>query len=306
MILHPPAPDLPNAWAGLSFAQLIKDVDDRLQAVGIEEAELDSRQLLSAVFGDDVWQKIAEPKAHPAPGQLPKLAVLVQRRLGREPLSHILGSKGFWSLDLEVSADVLTPRADTEALIESALHLTHDQQTGTVLDLGTGSGAVLLAFLSERPGWTGTGIDISNHALAMATRNAAASDLENRTKFSSSDWADLPDANYDLILSNPPYIAQNELTELEPEVRLFEPTIALNGGPDGLDAYRFLSKNVSRWLRQDGHFAFEIGHRQASAVTHLLAAQGQFTKLTGSKDLAGRDRVVCGQMATKTQGKGKH
>ncbi|PHR58301.1 MAG: protein-(glutamine-N5) methyltransferase, release factor-specific, partial [Robiginitomaculum sp.] len=198
-----------------------------------------------------------------------------------------------------------TPRADTETLVETALRLSHNQPTGTVLDLGTGSGAVLLAFLSERPGWTGTGIDVSKNALAVAIRNAAVCDLEARTRFTGKNWTNLPDASYDLVLSNPPYIAHDELAQLEPEVQMFEPQIALDGGPDGLDAYRFLSQNLPRWMSDAGQFAFEIGYQQARPVTDLLAAQGYFAELASAKDLAGRDRVVYGQMATKPQDKTK-
>ncbi|MCF6292397.1 MAG: peptide chain release factor N(5)-glutamine methyltransferase [Robiginitomaculum sp.] len=292
------ASDLAGQWQGLSFAKLSQNLQQHLTLAGIDDVGTEARYLLAAVFGQDVWQAVADPTQFAQSKPLQKLAILAARRLSREPLSHILGEKGFWTLDLKVNSDVLTPRADTEKLVEMALEMSKDQTSGTIIDLGTGSGAVLLAFLSERPNWTGTGIDISAQALDVAKHNAKTCDLADRTGFICSNWNDLPDSAYDMLVSNPPYIASDELAALEPEVVKFEPNIALDGGIDGLDAYRCLAAKMPSLLKPQAGFALEIGHTQAKQVTEILHSQSHFTDLELHQDLAGRDRVVSGLRRT--------
>ncbi len=286
--------DLLRAWAGLNFAGISRQIIKLLDGAGIDDANMETRLLLAAVFGQDVWQKVADPALFPDPQKLKQLEKLVQRRNQREPLPHILGQKGFWTLDLTVNRHVLTPRADSESLVELALYQTKDHIAGQVLDLGTGSGALLLAFLSERPGWQGTGVDISADAVKIAKHNAKKCQLSDRIEFIGCDWRELPTAKYDLVLSNPPYIASAELAGLDPEVVQFEPNIALDGGADGLDAYRVLAKNLKRWLRPGGVFVLEIGQTQSEAVTALLAAEDCYTNLQTVQDLGRRDRVIAG------------
>ena len=164
-----------------------------------------------------------------------------------------------------------------------------------LVDLGTGSGAILLALLSERPGWRGLGIDLSTAALAVARDNAGRTGLANRARFAAASWsATLPDSAFDVVVSNPPYIAADVLAGLDPEVRDHEPRMALDGGADGLDAYRILTADLVRILKPGGLFAFEIGHDQALAVSALARAAG-LTAVAVLPDLAGRDRVVLGQ-----------
>jgi release factor glutamine methyltransferase len=288
---------LPNAllakWSGLTFADLSRTLTKQLLEAGIFEADTDSQLLLAHVFGEDVWQKIIDPMEKPSADGLPKLAALTRRRLGGEPVSQILGEKGFWTLDLKVSRDVLTPRADTETLIEVALAQTKDQPTGMVLDLGTGSGAIVLAFLSERPHWRGIAIDQSGKALQIAQQNAQSCNLAERCEFVHGDWIDLVCPPADLVLSNPPYIASEELAELD--VARYEPALALDGGEDGLDAYRVLARNLHNWLKPGANFAFEIGHTQAADVSRILSRQNLYTQIQTAKDLASRDRVVFGK-----------
>ena len=288
------AADLTDEWEGLSFAKLSRNLQQHLTLAGIDDVGTETRYLLAAVFGEDVWQKIANPTQFPQNKRLEELSQLVARRLSREPLSHILGEKGFWTLDLKVNSNVLTPRADTEKLVETALEMTKNQAAGAIIDLGTGSGAVLLAFLSERPNWTGIGVDISAQALEVATHNAKTCDLTDRTSFICSNWNDLPALAYDMLVSNPPYIASDELAALEPEVVQFEPSVALDGGKDGLDAYRCLVAIMQNWLKPQAGFALEIGHTQAKHVTEILRNQSHFADLKIHQDLAGRDRVVSG------------
>ncbi len=286
--------DLLRSWAGLNFAGLSRQIIRLLDGAGIDDANMETRLLLAAVFGQDVWQKVADPELFPDLQKLKQLEKLVQRRRQREPLSQILGEKGFWTLDLMVNHHVLTPRADSESLVELALSQTKDHVAGQVLDLGTGSGALLLAFLSERPGWQGTGVDISADAVKIAKHNAKKCQLSDRIEFIGCDWRELPTAKYDLVLSNPPYIASAELAGLDPEVVQFEPNIALDGGADGLGAYRVLSGLLSKWLRPGGRFVLEIGHKQAQAVSKLLAGIGSFSEIQTHQDLGGRDRIIAG------------
>ena len=192
-----------------------------------------------------------------------------------------------------MTPDVLTPRADTEALVEAVLSRCK-QQEARILDLGTGSGAILLALLSERPGWSGLGVDLSEAALAVARGNADRAGLANRVAFASGRWsAGLDTDAFDIVVSNPPYIVSDVLAGLEPEVRDHEPALALDGGADGLDAYREILGDVARILKPGGLLGLEIGYDQGASVTALARETG-LTDVTRVRDLAGQDRVVIG------------
>lgn len=213
--------------------------------------------------------------------------LMVKRRALGEPVAHITGSREFWSLDLIVTPDVLIPRPDSETLIEVALRLAA-HPPAHILDLGTGSGALLLAALSEWPEATGIGIDASAAALAVAQRNAVRTGLSNRAMFRAGNWGQGLDERFDLILSNPPYIAETE--PLSDEVRIHEPATALFAGHDGLDDYRRILPQLSRLLQPGGLAVVEIGHRQGDALLDLAATHGLHASV--HPDLAGRDRAV--------------
>jgi release factor glutamine methyltransferase len=216
----------------------------------------------------------------------------VERRLRREPVSRILGRKGFWKIMLNVTPDVLSPRPDTETLLDVALLAFEPAQGFNVIDLGTGSGAILLAILTERPGAHGVGTDISFEALAVARDNAASLDLDGRATFLRTEWATgFGDDSFDLVVSNPPYIPSDDIPGLDPEVRDHDPVLALDGGPDGLQAYRDLAPEIARILKPGGTFAVEIGWDQGPQVRALFEAAG-FTDVKVVKDLGDRDRVV--------------
>jgi release factor glutamine methyltransferase len=233
---------------------------------------------------------------------LARLDADLARREAREPVSHILGSKGFWKIMLKVTPDVLTPRPDSETILDAVLPRFGESDAFHMLDLGVGSGALLLAILAERPSASGLGVDVSAAALAVARDNAAELGLASRAAFAHGDWTEgLPDHAFDLVVANPPYIATNDIAGLEPEVRDHEPRLALDGGADGLSAYRRLAPEILRVLRADGVFAVEIGAGQARAVESLFAAAGA-TDLRTVADLAGRERVVAG--VKKALGKG--
>jgi release factor glutamine methyltransferase len=267
---------------------------DRLKAAGLDQPVLDSRLLVEAAAGASRADILTDPYRPLEPGQVRRLDELVERRARREPISHILGRQGFWSIMLKVTPDVLTPRPDTELIVSIALKSFDETDRFAVLDLGVGSGAILLAILAERPAARGLGIDVSEEALAVARENAASLGLEGRAALLRGDWtAGLADESFDLVVSNPPYVRSGEIAGLEPEVRDHEPRLALDGGPDGLDAYRFLAGEILRVLKPGGMFIIETGHDQGPGVRDLFQQAGA-TRAEIHKDFGGRDRAVKG------------
>ncbi|MEN0653757.1 MULTISPECIES: peptide chain release factor N(5)-glutamine methyltransferase [Hyphobacterium] len=270
-----------------------RELAGRLGEAGIADAALEAKYLVSAATRLEGASLIAEGRRVITADEAERLEAMAARRLAREPLAHILGNQPFWTLDLEVSPDVLIPRADTETLVETAL----DQMPSApgiqrVLDVGTGSGAVLLAILKERPNAYGIGTDISAAALKMAERNAARNGLDGRSGFRQTSWAGgLKGTDFDLAVSNPPYIATAVIAGLEPEVRDHDPALALDGGEDGLEAYRALLPELFRVLKPGAPMAVEIGFDQAAAVCALTTDAG-FTGIGVRCDLGGNDRVV--------------
>ena len=267
---------------------------DRLKAAGVDSPVIDARLLLEAAVGATRADILAEPQRPLTPGQAEALDALIERRARREPISHILGRKGFWSIMLQVTPHVLTPRPETELLVDEALRRFAAPDRFSVLDLGVGSGAILLAILAERPAAKGLGIDVSEDALAVARENAANLGLGARTALLRGDWtAGLDDEGFDLVVANPPYVRSGDIETLDPEVRDYEPRLALDGGEDGLDAYRALAPEILRVLKPGGLFLVEIGHDQAEAVKSLFAATGA-VDIRLAQDLAGHDRIVAG------------
>ena len=220
---------------------------------------------------------------------------LIARRAAREPLAYITGHKEFWSLDFAVGPGCLIPRPDTETLIEELTRIVPNRLLPlSMLDLGTGSGCILIASLKEYPNARGVGIDSSSEALAWAARNVAAHRLEDRIGLIETGWLEEASPGFDVVLSNPPYIPTGDIIALEPEVRDHEPRAALDGGPDGLDAYRALSTRISHLVRPGGHAILEIGVGQAEAISGLLV-RGNLQVLRTVKDLAGIPRAIVAQ-----------
>jgi release factor glutamine methyltransferase len=266
----------------------------RLDAAGVEGPVIDARLLVEAATGASRADILAEPHRALSADQEGLLEDYLVRRSRREPISQILGRKGFWKIILGVTADVLTPRPETECLVETALAAFGPERPFNLLDLGVGSGAVMLAILAERPLAHGTGIDRSEEALAVARDNAAKLDLHARSTLFLGDWASgLPDAEFDLALANPPYVATGEIETLAPEVRNHEPRLALDGGPDGLAAFRALAPQMIRVLKPGGVFAVEIAPSQRAAVERMFIEAGAGEARTVN-DLSGRARVVTG------------
>ncbi|MDQ2763767.1 MAG: peptide chain release factor N(5)-glutamine methyltransferase [Pseudomonadota bacterium] len=267
----------------------------RLAAAGVETPVIDARLLLEAAAGASRAEIIADPRRTLTPEQSVVFDAYLARRVAREPVSRILGSKGFWNIMLKVTADVLTPRPETETILDVVLPCFAAERRFSILELGIGSGTILLALLSERPGAFGLGVDISEQALAVARQNAIDLGLASRLALLRADWTKgLSPGHFDLVVANPPYVAIADLAALEPEVRDHEPLVALNGGADGLDAYRSLAPQVLDALRPGGLFAVEIGAEQGDAVISLFGGLGA-EDVRRVSDLAGRERVVAGK-----------
>lgn len=248
---------------------------------------LDAELLLASALGMDRMAMLASrPLVSDAVRK--HFAVVLARRAAHEPVAHILGEREFWSLPLKVTRDVLVPRPDSETLIVDALAARAGRPPASILDLGTGSGALLLAALSEWPQAMGLGIDRSEAALAVARANAEALGFDGRARFRAGDWASGLDGRFDLILCNPPYVPEGEI--LMPDVALHEPAGALYGGPDGLDPYRLLFPDLGRILAADGVAIFEFGASQAEALAALASQSGLASHV--ACDLAGRPRAL--------------
>lgn len=271
-------------------------VRDRLKAAGVDTPVLDARMLLEAGAGISRLDIVTDPRRALSADQVSAVDVLVQRREAREPVAHIVGRRHFWKLELAVTRDVLVPRPETEFVVEAALSALPSKAHTRVLDLGVGSGAILLSILSERPEATGLGVDASEAALTIARRNAEELGLHTRAAFRLGNWAEGLDERFDLVVSNPPYIASADIAFLQPEVARFEPLLALDGGADGLDAYRIIFDALPRLLKENGAFAFEVGKGQAEAVTNMARTAGLSTS-PPVLDLAGIPRVVRGARA---------
>nr|WP_268821742.1 peptide chain release factor N(5)-glutamine methyltransferase [Octadecabacter dasysiphoniae] len=214
---------------------------------------------------------------------------LCERRRAREPMAHILGTRDFWKHSFVVTKDVLDPRPDTETLVQAALEVPFAR----VLDLGTGSGCILISVLADRSGATGVGADVSEAALEVAAQNVMAIGVYERCVLVQSDWFEGVDGTFDLIVSNPPYIAEDEMPTLAPELS-FEPRIALTDGGDGLSCYRILADGAGAHLNAGGWLMVEIGPTQAGQVAQMFRAAG-LVAVGIRRDLDGRDRVVVGQ-----------
>ncbi len=286
MTTNPEAVTLVKAWTGAR---------DRLREAQVDSPVIDARLLVEAAAGVTRTDLITDPYRPLAADQVEILDAYVARRSGREPISHILGRKGFWKIMVQVNAHVLTPRPETEVIVDHALRAFEEGEPFAVLDLGVGSGAILLAILAERPAARGLGVDVSEAALAVARENAANLELAGRTALLRGDWtAGLADEAFDLVVANPPYIRTAELSHLEPEVRDHEPRVALDGGEDGLRDYRVLAPEILRVLKPGGLFLVETGADQGAEVSALFHSSG--AQAVGVlKDLSNRDRVITGR-----------
>lgn len=282
------------AVAGLTIAAARRALGNRLAEAGIAAAGLEARLLLGAVTGLDLTALITRAERLLTPEEAEQLEAFAARRLAGEPVARILGTHEFWGLPFALSADTLVPRPDTETVVEVALDaLRHMQRDNPlILDIGTGSGAILLALLSERRDASGVATDISPAALRTAQANAAALGLSARAGFVACDYTSALAGQFDLIVSNPPYIPTAEIAGLDPEVREHDPRRALDGGGDGLDAYRRIAPESVRLLRPGGALVVEIGQGQSAGVAGLMRAAGLTVSVPPRADLSGIYRVL--------------
>jgi release factor glutamine methyltransferase len=263
-----------------------------LRAAAIESPRLEARLLLGHAMGVTAEALLRDPRAPVPPAAAARFSAALAARLDATPVAHILGTQGFWTLDLAVSPATLIPRPDSEALVEAALDAFPDAAAPLrVLDLGTGTGCLLLAVLAERPNAFGIGVDLVPAAAALAAANAVRNDLAGRAAFLAGDWAAALAGRFDLVLSNPPYIESDAIAGLMPEVARHEPRSALDGGADGLAAYRHLAAILPGLLAPGGAAVLELGAGQRQAVERLAREAG-LVPAGCRRDLGGIERAL--------------
>lgn len=277
---------------GVTVAQALTQASGDLAEGGIAVPRLDARLLLAHALGVPSEQMMALGAQVLSEAEQFTFRDLLRRRIAGEPTSRIVGRREFWSLDFEITPDVLDPRPDSETIVEAALAKLQGRAAPRIADLGAGSGCLLLALLAERKDATGVGVDISAAACRVAAGNARRLGLCGRAAFVCMDWNSAASAGgFDAVVSNPPYIADGVIDTLAPEVARHDPRGALSGGADGLDAYRRLAPAIAALLRPGGFGAVEIGAGQRPAVERIFAAQG-LTFRKARRDLAGIDRCL--------------
>lgn len=286
---------MPGLKSGVSVSEALHHVVQSFRTGGVEEAEADARVLIGHALHLDRARLIAQSDRILEAREATVISALATRRLRREPVSRIVGQKEFWSLPVSVTPDVLVPRPETETVVEAALDFVIRSglrlEKLRVLDIGTGSGVLLLALLNELKNAIGTGTDVSSAALDVASANAARCRLDSRCNFVVCNIATGVEGPFDLIVSNPPYIAHDEIETLAPEVRDYDPQVALDGGQDGLDVYRSIAADAKRILAPGGRLFVELGAGQDEQVGALFTKAGLSPGIP-RKDLAGIPRVL--------------
>jgi release factor glutamine methyltransferase len=288
----------PKNW---TVIDLLKETQSYFEKCGIATPRLDAELLLASCLQKDRISLYLDFEYKLTPEELARFRELVRRRGKGEPVAYITGFKEFWSLRLAVTPDVLIPRPDTEVLVEEVIKRISLRASGgpcSILDIGTGSGAIALALAHELPDAAICGLDLSTEALKVAEANARSCGLGERVDFICGDSLSAlqEDQLFDVIVSNPPYIPSADIETLEPDIRNFEPRIALDGGPDGLDFYRTWIPQMHRYLKVNGFVALEIGAEQGRQVAELFAATGKYNDVRIVKDFAHKQRIVAAQL----------
>ncbi|MDE2364105.1 MAG: peptide chain release factor N(5)-glutamine methyltransferase [Hyphomicrobiales bacterium] len=293
-----PGPDPQRALAGATRRKALSVARDFLRANGIEHADEDARALTFAAGAFDRLALLREPGVALTTTQIETLSTFLARRAAHEPASRIVGRRPFWTLDLSVRPDVLDPRADSEAMIRLARRLSDAQgrAPARILDLGAGSGALICALLAEFSDAFGVAVDLSAAACAASRENIRRCGFEDRGAVVRSDWSGAVGGLFDLVVSNPPYIPTAEIEQLDLEVRAHDPHLSLDGGLDGLDAYRSLLRLAPDLLAPGALLIFEHGLGQADSIRALAVASG-FEEAGAERDLGGRDRAIALRIA---------
>lgn len=300
-----------QAAVDVNLRSAVMEAASRLAEAGVDAARLDAELLMAHALGLTREEVFLAPDRQLSAREMESFEALVSRRTAREPVARILGTREFWSLEFALSAATLVPRPDSETLVAAVLQEIGKVADGSdplrILDLGTGSGCLLLALLSEMPGASGVGIDCDAEAVAVARENARRLGFADRAEFREGDWFGALDAaarlpRFDIIVANPPYIESAEIAGLAPEVTAFDPHAALDGGPDGLRAYRRIAARAGEYLTPDGLVFLELGAGQEKAVSKILEDQGLGVE-GHYKDLAGVPRVISASVAAKPSAK---
>jgi len=286
---------IPGLKAGASVGEAVRFLSQSFRSAGIEAPDADGRLIVGHALHLDRARLLSQSERVLDAREADVISALAARRLRHEPVSRIVGEKEFWSLPIAVTPDVLVPRPETETIVEAALDFVVRSglrmENLRVLDIGTGSGALLLALIQELPGATGVGTDISPAAVEVARANAKRCGFEGRCTFIVCETAAGVQGPFDIVVSNPPYVANDEIRSLAPEVRDFDPPVALDGGKDGLDAYRSIAGEARRILAQGGRMFVELGIGQEPAVRELFTSAGLSVGVA-RMDLAGIPRVL--------------
>lgn len=274
-----------------TLQSFLKEMQSAFQSAGLETPELDARVLMQGVLRFQPEDLVLKSGQALTEQQQVDLQKAMTARMARKPVARILGQRAFWKADFKVTDATLDPRPDSETLVEAALkHISPPPQT--ILDLGTGTGCLLLSLLQEWPQAKGVGIDISAEAVLTASENAQSLNLEKRARFLADRWGQYcPEQKFELVISNPPYISEIERKDLAPEVLKYDPPQALFGGQDGLECYREIVASLPRLLKSGGYVLFEIGHTQADPVSEILK-NSILHIIDIMRDIGGRDRVI--------------
>lgn len=275
-----------------SLSQALISAKKLFKETGIPSFSLDAELLLAHTLDKSREFVLGRPEYELSEDAVARYEGFIKRRQNREPVAKIIGKKEFWSREFSVNSSTLDPRPDSETIIEAVLELYPDRNSEfKVIDFGTGSGCLLLTILAEYPNSLGVGVDVERDTLDMAISNAAKLGLAKRSEFILNNWAEGMEGQFELIISNPPYIKNSDIKELEPEVSAHEPYKALAGGEDGLDCYRLLAPQMKNLLKQNGHLIFEFGMGQENCVREICELSG-FSFVSFKNDLAGIPRCI--------------
>jgi len=278
-------------YSGLNVNSAKRFLTAQFREAGLETPDLDARLLVMAATGFSHTDMIMRGTEFPRADTFDVIADYAARRLAGEPVDHILGRREFYGREFKVTKNVLSPRPETEMLVEAALEILKEKGIAQVLDLGTGSGAIMISILAEAPQVTALAVDISETALSVAEENTKTHCVDDRCAFKQGSWFEPVSGQFDIILSNPPYITDAAMEDLAAEVTGFDPDLALRGGKDGLIAYKAIAEQAMNHLKPGGYILLEIGYDQGVSVSALLKSAG-FKDVSVHQDLAGHDRMI--------------